>query len=800
MGVVAIAGGVSHCGDVPEGHVFPTYVAPRTADPIAIDGVLDELIWGTAPLTRPFVSHSSGEEADYAATARVCYDGDALYVAITCPVPDVSRIKADYAGAPEKQIIHDDTVELFFDPDATRVRFYQYIVNAAGATETGLDCSYDTDLPVEAATTTSDSAWMVEARLPFSGLGTGPAPGERWGMNLCQSIPGIDGGHRAWTPTFGGFRLPGRFGYLVFGDYRGNPQPAAEASESAARRLVSRVEDELAGGGRWGAEDLRYEARVERAARLVDLMPAVSRSRSNMLLYTPRAITDERTFPWTVPTPAELGRPISITCCRGEYEPATLAVFALGDLEGVLIDVPPLRSDSGALLPPSSVDVREVVCWYQAGSSDIMQDRRVLLPELLLHDASLVTVDPDSRENTVAFEDLCPDSPMLRPTDIPACETRQFWLTVHVPAKAKPGIYRGEAVVTVGGEPACSLPLIVDVPGFELEPSPLLYSLYYTLRMHKLGSREEARPFMERMEAEIRNQVEHGINAPSTYVGGGRLPWDDSPLSSLQAVVDMQHRAGVRGAPIICVTMAVGWQRGEEQLAQVTEKARAMAEFARKNNREAFYFQGIDEAKGDTLVGERESFEAVRRGGSRVFVACRPNFFEVIGDVLDMPVVTGELHPELAPKVHSVGGRILSYGNPQTGVEKPDTYRRNYGLRLWAAGYDGSMNYEYQSCGKHPWDDFAGESYRNHTFAYPGTPEPIDTIQWEGWREGVDDVRYVASLQRALEEMDPLHTSPGLAAQAQALASSIDGEGDLYRTRSSVIEMIRRLRSRENPE
>ena len=36
--------------------------------------------------------------------------------------------------------------------------------------------------------------------------------------------------------------------------------------------------------------------------------------------------------------------------------------------------------------------------------------------------------------------------------------------------------------------------------------------------------------------------------------------------------------------------------------------------------------------------------------------------------------------------------------------------------------------------------------YRDHVFAYPTSNGVIDTIQWEGCREGVDDTRYVASL------------------------------------------------------
>ena len=33
---------------------------------------------------------------------------------------------------------------------------------------------------------------------------------------------------------------------------------------------------------------------------------------------------------------------------------------------------------------------------------------------------------------------------------------------------------------------------------------------------------------------------------------------------------------------------------------------------------------------------------------------------------------------------------------------------------------------------------------------YPGADGPIDTVQWEGYREGNDDLRYMATLEKAL--------------------------------------------------
>jgi len=65
------------------------------------------------------------------------------------------------------------------------------------------------------------------------------------------------------------------------------------------------------------------------------------------------------------------------------------------------------------------------------------------------------------------------------------------------------------------------------------------------------------------------------------------------------------------------------------------------------------------------------------------------------------------------------------------------------------------MDYAYQHQeGQSIWNDFDskdyfyGIAYRDFVFAYPTSNGVIDTIQWEGWREGVDDTRYLASLKK----------------------------------------------------
>ncbi len=120
----------------------------------------------------------------------------------------------------------------------------------------------------------------------------------------------------------------------------------------------------------------------------------------------------------------------------------------------------------------------------------------------------------------------------------------------------------------------------------------------------------------------------------------------------------------------------------------------------------------------------------------------------IAGDLLDIAVLDGSLDPAQAAQWHSYGKRVLSYDNPQVGVENPEIYRKNFGFALWNAGYDGAMNYAYQHGAGSIWNDFDDSYLRDHVFAYPVSNGVIDTIQWEGWREGVDDTRYLATLMK----------------------------------------------------
>jgi hypothetical protein len=72
----------------------------------------------------------------------------------------------------------------------------------------------------------------------------------------------------------------------------------------------------------------------------------------------------------------------------------------------------------------------------------------------------------------------------------------------------------------------------------------------------------------------------------------------------------------------------------------------------------------------------------------------------------------------------------------------------HHGLGLWRKGFQGAINYAYQHG-----DDLWGQvtaAQPSMAMCYPTADGVIETVQWEGARAGVDDLRYLTALQKAI--------------------------------------------------
>ena len=96
------------------------------------------------------------------------------------------------------------------------------------------------------------------------------------------------------------------------------------------------------------------------------------------------------------------------------------------------------------------------------------------------------------------------------------------------------------------------------------------------------------------------------------------------------------------------------------------------------------------------------------------------------------------------------------------------------------------------------WNDYAGPvgSYRALNMVYPTDDGVIDTVQWEGYREGIDDIKYATTLMQAVAkgENSKNASKMSLAAEAEKYIEEVDLSGDLDTVREQIIDYILRLR------
>jgi len=524
------------------------------------------------------------------------------------------------------------------------------------------------------------------------------------------------------------------------------------------------------------------------------------------ILYTPQAITNNRLSTEVFPIPSPIGKELACSGCRGEYEPLSVAVYALDEIKGLAVSASDLQGPAGTI-PAEAVDIRVVKCWYQAGREIWDTKHKLYVPELLLKDDRLVRVDTEKKENylrSTAADGtetylLCSgptsenlkhvgpvDAASLQPVDIPANSLKQFWLTVRIPEKAVAGTYCGVVKFHMG-QGSREIPLKVTVHPFDLAPSRIVYSIYYRATLS--GDGKPAISSESKSEGQYRAEMAdlkaHGVLYPTNYQG-----MDERVL---RRIFEIRRAVGLPGGPFYNLGGSTGAAADRAALEALKSNVGRWLAFCEPFGYDPVYFYGSDEASGEQLIAQRAAWKAVQEAGGKTFVACYAKTFEAMGGRLNCAVLAGKPDPEESRKWHSVGSHAFCYAYPQVGNEEPETYRRHFGLELWKAGFDGAMDYAYQHGFGHVWNDFDDPTYRDHVFAYPTLDGVIDTIQWEGFREGVDDVRYLTTLAERIKEAKTDPAKQRLATEAEQWLAAIDVAADLDGLRATMVEWILRL-------
>ncbi len=186
------------------------YRAIRIADPIVIDGIVDESAWGQAQVGRDFyqTDPQNGAPATEETEFRILYDADQVYVAVSAYQQDpiiISELKREFSAT------DGDLIVLFFDTFDDDRNGFAFSTNpgsamrdqqiSSGAVNENWDGIY------EVAARVHDWGWSAEFAIPFKTLRFDDTKREQtWGFNIQRIMR-----HRnewvQWSPAPRPFRI-----------------------------------------------------------------------------------------------------------------------------------------------------------------------------------------------------------------------------------------------------------------------------------------------------------------------------------------------------------------------------------------------------------------------------------------------------------------------------------------------------------------------------------------------------------------------------------------------------------------
>ena len=556
--------------------------------------------------------------------------------------------------------------------------------------------------------------------------------------------------------------------------------------------------------------------------------------------YAVPMASDLQRLPDVYPHDGAAGAPVRIVMAQDEYEPGSFLIWGLKDLGKVELEVSDLKQvkvkgegeekETGVVFPKEDVDLKVVKCWYQNGNawySYFADTGSRLVPELLLHDEGLIRADERTKSNyarlTLAdgtvkerwlnaprqmerqFQSMLPwfaDADTLQPVTIRKGAFKQFILTVHARPETPAGVYRGEVKVKGEGERRMgSIPVVIRVLDFELpQPTcyfdpekPFLVNFYsYDGLSHFTslngGDLELAK---RQFRAVMDDYAAHNQTLYWLRGGGTR------EIARARAQFDIAQAAGLDRETVVCGT-GIGW--GPTKFEAEASAARCFAvdrKFFGDGVKEIYVGHG-DEPGAEWLKNNREIVRCAQKAGYKFILAGGNNIFREAGYQYDWHNVADRPEDSETTKAWNLLGgdkRVAWYANQHVGAENPALSRRQNGIAAYLSNYAALSNYAHHFG---PYNDDT-DYYKPMVFAYGQYKGVIDTLQWEGFREGVDDIRYATALVRLAKEAEgrpaaEIETRYAGRQALQYLAAFNGAADDLDACRAEMINHILKLR------
>ena len=476
-----------------------------------------------------------------------------------------------------------------------------------------------------------------------------------------------------------------------------------------------------------------------------------------------------------VPTREETRAPIRLALCAGESDSAVIFVRALGD--AVTVRAAPggrtLVSEAGYGLANNYGARFVAVRATEMANRFLTAKRYVQTPKFLLNSTELALRERGSG---------------------------QFWMTVSVPHGTPPGIYAGEVKITrvkpAGGEESerqVSVPVALTVRDMELEEADAaFFTWYHTAPVPRGSPMGPAHALPGADEIYLADQRRHGMNTLAVHCYAERKDKDGAfhlTFNELDAMVANVRRAGLcRTHPLLLHTWRDGEKGGEFcEFAGGKATVMAISRHAREAGWPEPLFGVLDEpcsqersARVTEIINDQ--YAEPRKEGVRTAVAGGyPGAFtrplnekgDTIGDLYDVWIEGhyGDRWPETHRAAKDRGAELWMYNCWLTGAGY--LQERFYaGLWTWRTGVKGNGVWSYG------WYVRINDS---------GLPE--SKIAWEGRAAGVNDYRYLQTLEHTIAAGDASGRAGAGVRNAKAFLDALRGRIPLaaYRQRPGAL-------------
>ena len=521
-------------------------------------------------------------------------------------------------------------------------------------------------------------------------------------------------------------------------------------------------------------------------------------------------------MPDKAPAGGREGAPLRMVAARGEYEPCSFVLVSDEDVGKVKLEVSDLKSGTGDVLSKEKLDLKTVKVWYQCGNawtSYFADPKLRLIPELLLNDEDLIKVDTEKGWNyarlteadgRVHYRWLNPpagfgdrgegrffcmkpsfrDAKTHQGATLKKGEYKQFFLTANVGKEVKAGLYRGEVKVKGEGE-QWKIPVFLRVLDFDL-PKPKCYfdiekdfvvwfCEYLGVSYYQGLNGNDKELAKKQLLATLKDFVRHNEVTPNYN----------------NAVNDFE--IGREAGMVFDGALHAGAMYLGETAEMRYRARRKKEELTKKFGWHPFLMDWGDEFGLSVLRGVRDMVEIYEAEGFRWPVNSHYGY-DAAGYLSDLwwpPGWPGKESSEKTFKFNQLGGDGYFgwYASHHVGTENPAFCRRQYGFGPYRAGFSSDFNYAHCPA---EWNDLRN-MYRAMAFVYATGDGVVDTIAWEGFREGIDDIRYATKLkQLALPLVKSADIRKKYAAK-KALQLLADADGDNMDLTTLRLEMIRHI-------